>query len=106
MRLNVLSGSRAWQAGALVYLVMVLTSGLLAAPWVAAGLEFGHWHPDDQPAHVHQLTGVMAGAITAALVAVEATFTAPTKSIARPLAAHDESVLHAARGIRAPPSPS
>lgn len=96
--------SRPWQLGLLVYLVLVLTSSLLAAPWVAAGLEFGHWHPQDEPPHLHEMTGILAGAVSAAVVAVTVAFVVFRGTVPRLRQAYSQGVLHPARAIRAPPA--
>ena len=94
-----------WLPGLLVWLVLVLTSSLLVTPWVAAGLDFGHSHPDGTPAHVHAVSGILTGAITAAFVALAsvapaAVWTAPRSGTSLP-----ERVLQPGRPIRAPPAP-
>ena len=104
MRLTPFPCSRPWHAGLLVYFVLVLTSSLLASPWVAAGLEFGHLHPDDAPAHVHDISGILTGAVTAALVALSVV-AAPAAEVAhKPLQQYTEAALFLGRAIRAPPS--
>ena len=103
MRLTPLPCSRPWQVGLLVYLVLVLTSSLLASPWVAAGLEFGHLHPDDAPAHAHDISGILTGAVTAALVALSVVAAPAAKVAPRPLQQYTDAALIPGRAIRAPP---
>lgn len=103
MRLRLGPSSQPWHVGLLVYLVMVLTSSLLVAPWVAAELDFGHWHPEDEPAHVHDLTGILTGAATAAQVSVSMALVPFSPISAKPLDRPADGVLDPSRAIRAPP---
>jgi|GEM_PF-5732956 len=53
------SSRRLFGIGPAVFLALLCTSALFAAPFIAAHLDFGHRHPPGTPAHVHPISSVL-----------------------------------------------
>lgn len=85
-------------------LVLFLACGLCAAPYVAGLHEFGHWHSEDEPDHVHEIDATLVNPIlTARTVAV---YVAPSEHSHSPLPVTGTAQLEFREGanrIRAPP---
>lgn len=86
-------------------LVLFLACGLCAAPYVAGLHEFGHWHAQDEPEHVHEIDATLVNPIlTTRTVAV---YSFPSQPSHPPLPVDETAQLEvraAAHTIRAPPS--
>lgn len=99
------AAERSGRAGLLVFLALVLTSSLFAAPTLAAHHDFGHTHPEDAPKHVHAITGLLSAVASTGVVGVAVVFL-PLFNLSLTFASEQcRRIFDISCAIRAPPLP-
>lgn len=92
------------RAGILVFLALVLTASLFAAPALTTHQDFGHRHPENSPFHFHAIAGILSGDVSVPVVDAAVIFVPLFRLPLLGAVEYREKMLFPSRAIRAPPA--